>query len=251
VPIYENLVIGNFLFALGLKIGARQSDYLGPGLAVSLLQQTPLDIVLGDVLLTGPRAVALLEFKRAADKGWKERSKLVKIEALLKRPEFQKLRKTSRQIHFYVETGDILEEGFSQVLPSRVLPYLDLRTNDEGRRLQQLIDDLAFRARSDPMLTETDRKACQRYFNLICKSQGRSYHASPGLLVGVRGDGGIAFAPVSDIRDLQSTFAAIRAQEIIRERQINRERQIIQERLREDLRLHRSISRTLRQSLTR
>jgi len=27
VPIYENLVIGNFLYALGLKIGARQHDY--------------------------------------------------------------------------------------------------------------------------------------------------------------------------------------------------------------------------------
>ena len=247
MPIYENQVIGNFLFALGLKIGARQSDYLGPGLAVSLLQQTPLDIVLGDVLLTGPRAVALLEFKRAADKGWKERSKLVKIEALLKRPEFQKLRKTSRQIHFYVETGDILEEGFSQVLPSRVLPYLDLRTDDAGRKLEQLIDDLAFRARSGPLLTETQRKVCQRYLNLICKSQGRSYHASPGLLVGVRGDGGIAFVPVSDIRDLQSTFAAIRAQEIKREQKIIHAR--IE--LTRGLRHVQSRSQTLRQSLAR
>jgi hypothetical protein len=247
VPIYENLVIGNFLFALGLKIGAHQFDYLAPDLAVSLLQQTPLDIVLGDVQLTGPRAVALLEFKRAADKSWKERSKLVKIEALLKRPEFQKLRKTSRQIHFYVETEDILEEGFSQVLPSRVLPYLDLRTDDAGRKLEQLIDDLAFRARSGPLLTETQRKVCQRYLNLICKSQGRSYHASPGLLVGVRGDGGIAFVPVSDIRDLQSTFAAIRAQEIKREQKIIHAR--IE--LTRGLRHVQSRSQTLRQSLAR
>ena len=54
MPIYENLVIGNFLFALGLKIGARRDDYLAPDLGVHLMQQTPLDIVLGDVLLAGP-----------------------------------------------------------------------------------------------------------------------------------------------------------------------------------------------------
>jgi hypothetical protein len=183
---------------------------------VHLTQQTPLDIVLGDVLLAGPRAVALLEFKRAADRRTKEQDKLVKIEALLERPKFQALRKTSRQIHFYVETGDILEEGF----PSRVLPYLDLGTDERGLTLGQLIDDLACHARSAPELVEMQRQACQRYLKLVCICQGRSYHASPGLLVGVRGDGRIAFAPVDDIRDLRTTFAAIRAHEITLNREI-------------------------------
>lgn len=211
MPIYENLVIGNFLFALGLKMGARRGDYIVPDLAVSLLQQTPLDIVLGDVKLAGPRAIALLEFKRAADRRSKEREKLDQIEALLERPKFQELRVTSRQIHFYVETKDILNESFS-----RVIPYLDFVTDDQGSSLEHLIDDLAFRARSAPMLPETDIKACQRYLKLVCICQGhRSYHASPGLLVGVDGGGRIAFAPVDDIRDLQTTFAAIRSQEII------------------------------------
>jgi hypothetical protein len=78
-----------------LKIGARRHDYLAPDLAVSLLQQTPLDIVLGDVLLAGPRSVVLLEFKRATARPWKERSKLVKTEALLERSEFQGLQTIS------------------------------------------------------------------------------------------------------------------------------------------------------------
>jgi hypothetical protein len=43
--------------------------------------------------------------------------KLRKIEALLEGPEFLELRTTSREIHFYVETGDVLEDGFSRVLP--------------------------------------------------------------------------------------------------------------------------------------
>jgi hypothetical protein len=241
VPIYENLVIGNFLFALGLKIGARQHDYVAPGLAANLLQQTPLDVVLGDVQLAGPSAVALLEFKRTAGKRWKERSKLRKIEALLEGPEFQELRTTSREIHFYVETGDVLEDGFS-----RVLPYLDLRTDRPGRRLELLIDDLACRARSGRELSEMDRQVCQRYLHLVCDSQGRSYYPSPGLLVGVGGNGRIAFAQVEDIRDLRTTFAAIREHEITLAREITLERT-------RDLRLRhvQSISRTPRQGLAR
>jgi hypothetical protein len=246
VPIYENLVIGNFLYALGLKIGARQHDYLAPDLAVNQIQQTPIDFVLGDVLLVGPRAVALLEFKREAN--WegrrKEGDKLLKIETVLKHPKFEELRDTSRQIHFYVETSD-LEEG----LESRVLPYLDLRTDDRMSGLEQLIDNLASQAMSAPALTETDKKACQRYLKLVCRCQGRnghSYHASPGLLVGVRGDGRIAFVTVDDIRDLQKTFAAIQAYE-------NKLAREITFKLAQDIRLRhaQSISRTHRQSLTR
>ena len=242
MPIYENLVIGNFLFALGLKIGARRDDglareHLAPNLAVNLLQQTPLDIVLGDVLLEGPSVVALLEFKRAADRRKKERGKLVQIEALLERPKFQVLRTTSAQIHFYVETGDILEGGFS-----RVLPYLDLLTDDPGICLEQLIDDLVSRARSAPELTEKRREQCQRYLELVCLCQGRSYRPSPGLLVGVRGDGRIAFAPVDDIRDLRTTFEKIRAYEIKLARKITLKET-------QDIRLRHVQSRTLRQSL--
>jgi hypothetical protein len=71
------------------------------------------ELSLGDVLLAGPRAGALLEFEREANwKGrWKEHSKLLKIEDVLEHPKFENLRDTSKQIHFYVETSDILEEG--------------------------------------------------------------------------------------------------------------------------------------------
>jgi hypothetical protein len=233
MPIYENLVIGTFLYALGLKVGARQHDYLAPDFAVSLVQQTPLDIVLGDVLLTSQKSVALLEFKREASREgrWKERSKLLKIEASLKDPEFHELRDTSRQIHFYVETKDILDPGFS-----RVLPYLDLGTDDRGRTLEELIEDLVSHASSAPVCIE----ACQLYLNLVCSSQGYSYHASPGLLVGVGAGGRIAFASVDDIRDLRNTLAAIQAHQITLAREMR------------DLRLRESISQiqSLRQSQT-
>jgi hypothetical protein len=97
------------------------------------------ELSLGDVLLAGPRAVALLEFKREANwKGrWKEHSKLLKIEDVLEHPKFENLRDTSKRIHFYVETSDILEEGSK----SGVLPYLELRTDDRRSNLEQLIDN--------------------------------------------------------------------------------------------------------------
>ena len=84
MPIYENTVIGNFLFGLGLKLGGEGSN---PGLGVHLTQQTPLDIVLGDILLTGPRSVALLEFKRARAKRKKEKAKLGALREILRLPE--------------------------------------------------------------------------------------------------------------------------------------------------------------------
>ena len=74
MPIYENLVIGSFLYALGLRVGASRLDCLAPDFAVHLTQQTPLDKVFGDVMLagqtsgqTGQKSVALLEFKRDAN----------------------------------------------------------------------------------------------------------------------------------------------------------------------------------------
>jgi hypothetical protein len=221
VPIYENLVIGSFLYGLGLRVGAHRHDCLAPDFAVHLTQQTPLDKVLGDVLLagqtSGQKSVALLEFKREAnwEGRWKERSKLLKIEAFLKRPEYQDLRQTSKRIHFYVETSDKPEEGLS----SRVLPYLDLATDEQGRRLEQLIDDLVTHASSPLVKIE----ACQLYLNLLCYSQGYGYYASPGLLVGVRGDGRIAFATLEDLRDLQNTLEAIQAQQIILAQRAERE----------------------------
>jgi len=204
VPIYENIVIGNFLFALGLKLGARQHASLAPDLALHLTQQTPLDRVLGDVLLSGLKLVALLEFKRAAAKLTKERSNLRKINRFLQLPEYRELTQTSRRIHFYVETRDKLEEG---ILSSQVLPYLDLevRTNDRKRTLEKLIDEIVLTATSASKLPEMQIQKYQNYLNLVCDSRGLSYNSSPGLLVGVRGDGQIAFAEVPDIRDLRTT----------------------------------------------
>jgi hypothetical protein len=243
MPLYENLVIGNFLFGLGIKVGARSDEMFTPGFGLHLMQQTPLDIVLGDVLLAGPRAVALLEFKRAADRRSKERGKLAKLNALLENATFKVLQDTSRRIHFYVETEDLVEQGCS-----RVLPYLDLSTDDLGGTLEELMDDLASRASGAPELSSPQIDACQRYLELVCVCQGRSYRPSPGILIGVGGDGKIAFAPLDDVRNLRSTFGAIRTQEMRLAQEIDRMRI---ERTRQQLRISRGQDRSISMSMSR
>jgi hypothetical protein len=110
-----------------------------------------------------------------------------------------------------------------------VLPYLDLATDEQGRGLEQLVEDLVSHANSPRVSIE----ACQLYLNLVSSSQGYSSYASPGLLVGVRGDGQIAFAILEDLRDLQNTLAAIQAQQIIFAQRAQRDCDLHQSDLRE------------------
>ena len=58
---YENIIIGNFLYSLGLAIGRSPRPVEA---CINLTQQTPLDQVLGDVMLQFPGAWRLIEFKR-------------------------------------------------------------------------------------------------------------------------------------------------------------------------------------------
>ena len=68
MKLYENVIIGNFLYGLGLdigiKIGLDNGTETLPSI-INLLQQTPADKELGDMLLEFPGVVRVLEFKNA------------------------------------------------------------------------------------------------------------------------------------------------------------------------------------------
>ena len=53
MKLYENIVIGNFLYGLGFAIAKRTASCDFPSI-VNLLQQTPDDAVLGDLLFKAP-----------------------------------------------------------------------------------------------------------------------------------------------------------------------------------------------------
>jgi len=82
MDVYENIVIGNFLFGLGVAMG-RRSEAEGLPLSANLLQQTPLDKGCGDVLVQGARAMRILEFKRASNDDFKEKAKLIHLSRAL------------------------------------------------------------------------------------------------------------------------------------------------------------------------
>lgn len=76
MKLYENITIGNFLFSLGYSIRDKQRDSgMGAAGSVNLLQQTPADQLLGDVLVKFSGVVRLLEFKAEGADLRKERGK--------------------------------------------------------------------------------------------------------------------------------------------------------------------------------
>lgn len=69
MKLYENVVIGNFLYGLGFSIGMSTigNNQLS---IINLLQQTPADKELGDMLLEFPGVVRLIEFKNGDGMTW-------------------------------------------------------------------------------------------------------------------------------------------------------------------------------------
>jgi hypothetical protein len=154
MDVYENVVVGNFLFGLGVKMGLQRNSGTSP----TLLQQTPIDEQLGDVLLKSRAIVRLIEFKRQkapAKVKRKEANKLSRLARCLnKHPRSETLQAVSRRIHWYIESKiEKAELKDSQdpapnrfVLSSCIVPYLDfqLRTSDfTEEALPRFIDFLA------------------------------------------------------------------------------------------------------------
>lgn len=78
---------------------------------MNLLQQTPLDKVLGDVMLQFPGAWRLIEFKRVGANLKKERVKLATYRGATRRDV--DLRKASLRAHWFVETGQHIIDEFT------------------------------------------------------------------------------------------------------------------------------------------
>lgn len=78
LDVYENVVIGQFLFGLGVKMGSRNSD----ATSVSLFQQTPSDASVGDVLVKNPGVVRVIEFKRQRADATSKKKETAKLAAL-------------------------------------------------------------------------------------------------------------------------------------------------------------------------
>lgn len=198
MKLYENVVIGNFLYGLGYSIGRglENDDLIG---AVNLLQQTPEDKLLGDVLLAFPGTLRLLEFKAKGSSLSKERSKHdVLSKALEGKPEMQKV---SRDVHWYVETAPAKSSG----VRAFCAPYLDALAVKSSSRvasalgLEQLIDTTA-----REVVLQKDQTLPQSvsdYLSLVrwCQGDGET---GAGALICMVGKDGLHYVQLQDMREL-------------------------------------------------
>ena len=221
MDLYENTVIGSFLYGLGLEVSAQ----LGTSVLVSgvdLLQQTPLDQSLGDLLIKAPRYFRLIEFKRATSQELKEHKKLADLAEKLRHEErARELVATSLSIHhivhiYHTETADRRVEIH---LSER--PYLM-----EGRQHHCTIPQLC-RKTAAAMLSPPDDPSldlCARYLRIL-----RSHHEGPkkptgggaALLIAVR-EGIIEYAHLADLTDIWRSHEELSALHTRHERTRNR-----------------------------
>lgn len=213
--IYENAVIGNFLFGLGAAYGFRHQSAEMPPMCVNLLQQTPDDQRIGDALLRTSAFVRILEFKRRENRSTKEREKLQDLRLALDGEEA--MASVSRRIHWYVESYEGSE--------TRILPYLDFDKRDAvSTTLEPFID----RTITD-IINDSERELmgwCEEYLAvlMLCNQGGGS--GSGAFIVSLSTGGLIQFAAIERMIDLQLKPPELRLSlaelELAREREIER-----------------------------
>ena len=203
---YENILIGNFLYILGAKIGAKcareGSEIAG---SMCLLQQTPADKFVGDVFARYPRAMRIYEFKRQSNRDTKEAAKLIALQASLQTAYKPSLEPLSKAVHWYVVSK---KADPTWIVTSR--PYLEMKAEAPSRELDlsQLADDLV-RAAFSSDAPEFPEAAIKAYLKAIATYAGEGTATSSGMMVIIGSDGVVRWLPLQDFRDLQQTLVQL------------------------------------------
>lgn len=200
MKLYENVVIGNFLFGLGCAMGGRLRSGHLPA-AVNLLQQTPKDKLLGDVLLSFPGTLRLIEFKAKGASLKKERTKHRKLSAAVE--ALPGMSDISRKVHWYIETAP------SEVLGIEAFfgPYLDALAATSASRPRSALDFKRFiETTVDEVFAHRDEEVpeqVQAYLTLLRWCQGGDKTGAGALIVMVGAGGGLNYVELKDMTELR------------------------------------------------
>jgi hypothetical protein len=196
---YENIIIGNFLYGMGLSLGTRAGANAPPG-SINNTQQTPLDCSLADVWFHYPGVSRLLEFKRRGADQTKDLDKRALLELRLNGSA--QMLAVSRRIHWFAE---IVADEVGRV--DLVLkPYIDFnKPESRTLSLSQYIEQLTDAALS-PSNLEPQGKDVTAYLQLLNKVTRSGDTSNGGLMVNVDQNGVLQCIPLSDIRDLGITY---------------------------------------------
>ncbi|ENM5855843.1 hypothetical protein NTE09_003885 [Vibrio mimicus] len=194
MKLYENVVIGNFLYGLGYSVGTKKggNEVLS---VVNLLQQSPADKELGDVLLEFPGVVKLIEFKNKAGSLKKEMQRHSQLKSAL--GEDHANISLSKSIHWYVET-----EPFNDICINNIKPYLDAfdsSVNDSFTLetfIEKIVDDVFS---NDTTFSDDDFKD---YLSLVARCQGTGEVGTGGIIIAVS-ESRIRYFQFTDIMQLR------------------------------------------------
>ncbi|WP_349745929.1 hypothetical protein [Pseudomonas frederiksbergensis] len=198
--LYENVVIGNFLYGLGFAVRSCLDGNTSIPSVVNLLQQTPADRELADVLLSFPGVVRLIEFKMKGARLTKERIRHRLLMAALS-GENQAMVETSRSLHWYVE---VAANDTDIPLVSRAVPYLDAFDSESlaltAGSLERLVEQTACEAVRglDPVM----RERSEIYLRFLRSIQADDPVDAGGVLLVMGASGAMHFAQLRDICDL-------------------------------------------------
>lgn len=201
MKLYENVVIGNFLYGLGFAIrDCLNGRTAFPGM-VNQLQQTPVDKELADVLLSFPGLVRLIEFKMKGADLKKEKLRHRLLTLALSGADDAPLLKVSRSVHWYVEVSTNLTDT---PLVCRAVPYLDAFSpqpqQEDAASLEHLIEQTAREAVGE--LGALAREHAQSYLRRVRLTLAGTSTAAGGLLLVMGKGGSMRFAQLQDISDL-------------------------------------------------
>lgn len=220
---YENVIIGNFLYALGLAMGRQSMPVDG---CVNLLQQTPADPALGDLMLQFPGVWRLIEFKReGGDQKKEDQKRSIFLAATNPRRGRTHLREVSKQVHWYADPQESHEQ-----FNLRVRPYLDPQ-DDLAVPMMSFAQGIVEQACSGQF---TDEDELADYMAIIKTFAGARRFSAAGLLVGVSAAGGgsgasgagITYLPVSDFTDLRATARMLHERYVEQQRLLSVARQL-------------------------
>ena len=222
MKLYENVVIGNFLYGLGVAIGKRlKSGYL-PG-AVSLLQQTPEDKALGDVLLDFPGTLRLIEFKAQGNRSKKELTRYRKLLPIIQeQPEMVSI---SRRVHWYVETAPSSLKGVDAFFSPYLNAFDIVKPEKQPFALERFVESVV----DDVISSSKDERDVQEknYLKLVRWCQGAKETGAGALIVVVGADGRMEFVALEDLMALNMSHQ--KWMEYRQERELKMERSLVME----------------------
>lgn len=199
--IYENVFIGNFIFMLGAEVGMALRDQKKEvPMCINLLQQTPVDKFLGDMVADFPGCSFLIEFKRKRNNDRKEKAKVNNLRNVLKNKH--EMKNISRLAHWFIQIKDCKDS-----LKTNVVPYLDMEQANmelEPKSFELFIKEVVIKIMNMPKADDVKEvgvssSKMSEYLKLLKKAYGSKNGTIGGIIINLSKEGALRYAVINDI----------------------------------------------------